>query len=67
MKIEDLYTLEEDIKKVLFDYIKENDMTISGLANEIGIHPYQLLRFMNRGKGINLCTITKIGAYARNL
>ena len=58
-----LSTIENDIKLSLVNHIKKNKTTPTTFAKEVGIHPYQMLRFVNRGKGLNLATLKKIGDY----
>ncbi len=61
LQIENLVTIEEDIRQALRDYLEKRNLAISTFAHEVGIHPYQLLRFLNRGYGIHFETLRRIG------
>lgn len=63
VRIKDLLTIEDDIRQALRDHIAKEKTSISTFAKEVGIHPYQLLRFLNRGYGIHFETLRTIASY----
>jgi hypothetical protein len=62
MKIEirDLLTIEDDIRQTLRDHIAKENTSITTFSKDVGIHPYQLLRFLNRGYGVHFETLRTI-------
>jgi predicted transcriptional regulator len=67
MKITDLATLEETVRETVRNYVAEHGLTATSFAKEVGIHPYQMCRFLKHGKGILFDTIQKIGEHVQRL
>jgi predicted transcriptional regulator len=63
MKITELATLEETVRETVQKYVDKQKLTATSFAKEVGIHPYQMCRFLKHGKGILFDTIEKIGQH----
>ena len=58
---EDLADLEKEIRRVITKHIKETNETPTGFAKKVGIHPKQMLRYINEGKNLLIETFVNIG------
>lgn len=58
--IKDLVYLDEAVRGVITDYIAETNDTPTGFAKKVGIHPVQMLRYVNDNKNLNFKTLKKI-------
>jgi predicted transcriptional regulator len=67
MKITELATLEETVRETVKKYVDKRGLTATSFAKEVGIHPYQMCRFLKHGKGILFDTIQKIGQHVIDL
>lgn len=67
MKITELATLEETVRETVKKYMDKRGLTATSFAKEVGIHPYQMCRFLKHGKGILFDTIQKIGQHVIDL
>ena len=56
-----LKNLVNDCRKIIKDYINENNMSVHGFAVMTGVHPNQMYMFLNMDRGLNLTTMQKIG------
>ena len=59
--VHDLRNLDIEVRKVIKKYIRENNLSPTGFAKEVGIHPLQMLRYINEGKNLRFDTLKKIG------
>lgn len=59
--VKDLKNLDREVRKVIVKHISKNKLTPTGYANAIGIHPLQMLRYINEGKNFRFATLLKIG------
>jgi len=60
-KVSDLKDLDEAIRKVILKHIAVKKTTPTGFAKEVGIHPLQMLRYVNEGKNFRFDTLKTIG------
>ena len=56
-----LKNLIPDCRKIINDYINENNMSVHGFAKMCSVHPNQMYLFLNADRGLNLTTMQKIG------
>jgi predicted transcriptional regulator len=59
--IKDLKDIDTAVRKVIVKHIKDINETPTGFAKQIGIHPVQMLRYINDGKNFRFDTLIKIG------
>lgn len=59
--IEDLKDLDIAVREVITKHIKDIGETPTGFAKSVGIHPLQMLRYVNEGKNFRFDTLLKIG------
>ena len=59
--IKDLVHLDKSVRKLIVDHIKATNDTPTGYAKKIGIHPLQMLRYVNDGKNFRFDTLKTIG------
>jgi predicted transcriptional regulator len=63
--IKDLKNLDKAVRKVILKHIKDVEETPTGFAKSVGIHPLQMLRYVNEGKNMRFDTLLKIGKKAK--
>jgi plasmid maintenance system antidote protein VapI len=63
--VKDLGTIDTDIRKLISDHIEETGSTPTTFANEVGIHPAQMLSLVNKNGGMRFDTLVKIGKNAK--
>lgn len=63
--INDLKDLDKAVRKVITKHLKETKETPTGFAKSVGIHPIQMLRYVNDGKNMRFDTMIKIGKKAK--
>jgi predicted XRE-type DNA-binding protein len=66
MKAQDLKQINSEIRRMVSEYIKTNNITLTEFARKSGIHQSHLSVFMNlpdSKKGFNSNTIEKIGKF----
>jgi len=63
--INDLKDLDKAVRKVITKHIKDTKDTPSGFAKKVGIHPFQMLRYVNEGKNLRFDTLLTIGKKAK--
>ena len=63
--IKDLQHLDKEVRRVITKHIKSIGETPSGFANSVGIHPLQMLRYVNDGKNFQIGTLVNIGKRAK--
>jgi len=63
--IQDLRNLDIEVRKVIKKHIREKKTTPTALAKEVGIHPLQMLRYINDGKNMRMDTLKTIGKNAK--
>jgi len=59
--VKDLKDLDKAVRKVIVKHIKDIKETPTGYAKIVGIHPLQMLRYINEGKNMRFDTLLKIG------
>jgi predicted transcriptional regulator len=59
--IKDLKDLDKAVRKVITKHLKETKETPTGFAKSVGIHPLQMLRYVNDGKNMRFDTFIQIG------
>ena len=59
--VSDLKNIDSEVRKVIVKHIAKNNMTPTGFAKEVGIHPLQVLRYINEGKNFRFDTLLTIG------
>ena len=63
--IKDLKYIDVSVREVIEKHLKETKKTPSGLAKEVGIHPLQMLRYINDKKNMRFDTLIRIGQRAK--
>tara|TARA_R110002126_G_scaffold93089_2_gene220727 strand:+ start:6844 stop:7068 length:225 start_codon:yes stop_codon:yes gene_type:complete len=63
--IKDLKDLDRAVRKVITKHIKDIKETPTGFAKIVGIHPLQMLRYINEGKNLRFDTLKQIGKKAK--
>ena len=63
--IKDLKDLDKAVRKVITKHLKETKETPTGFAKSVGIHPIQMLRYVNDGKNMRFDTMIQIGKKAK--
>lgn len=63
--INDLKDLDKAVRKVITKHLKETKETPTGFAKSVGIHPIQMLRYVNDGKNMRFDTMIQIGKKAK--
>tara|TARA_R110000751_G_scaffold51991_1_gene113553 strand:+ start:119 stop:328 length:210 start_codon:yes stop_codon:yes gene_type:complete len=63
--IQDLRNIDIAVREVIEKYLRDNDKTPSGFAKEVGIHPLQMLRYINLKKNMRFDTLIEIGRKAK--
>ena len=63
--IQDLRYLDGAVRKVIIKHLKEKKKTPTGFAKEVGIHPVQMLRYINENKNMRFDTLINIGKRAK--
>lgn len=64
--IKDLRNLDKEVRRVITKHIKDTNETPTGFAKKVGIHPKQMLRYINEGKNLLLETLVNIGKRVKN-
>ena len=64
-KIQDLRNLDKAVRKVIVKNLKDKKMTPTAFAREVGIHPLQMLRYINDDKNMRFDTFIRIGLKAK--
>ena len=59
--VKDLRNLDREVRKVILKHINKNKLTPTGYAKEVGIHPLQMLRYVNDKKNMRFDTLLRIG------
>jgi len=59
--IKDLKDLDKAVRKVITKHLKETKETPTGFAKKVGIHPIQMLRYVNENKNMRFDTLIQIG------
>ena len=59
--IKDLRHLDGAVRKVIVKHLNDNKKTSTGFAKEVGIHPVQMLRYINENKNMRFDTLINIG------
>jgi len=60
IEIQQLKHLSDDIREIIHEYCKTNEMSTNGFAVLTGVHPNQMYLFLNKQRGLNLTTIERI-------
>lgn len=63
--IKDLKDLDKAVRKVITKHLKETKETPTGFAKSVGIHPIQMLRYVNDNKNMRFDTLIHIGKKAK--
>ncbi len=64
--IKDLQYLDKEVRRVITKHIKDTNETPTGFAKKVGIHPKQMLRYINEGKNLLFETLVNIGKRVKN-
>jgi len=59
--IKDLRHLDKAVRKVIEKHLMDTNSTPTGFAKEVGIHPLQMLRYINDKKNFRFDTLIQIG------
>lgn len=63
--VKDLKDIDKAVRKVIEKHLKQTGNTPTGFAKEVGIHPLQMLRYINDGKNMRFDTLIQIGKKAK--
>jgi len=64
-KVQDLRHLDKAVRKVIETNLREKNQSPTSFAKEVGIHPLQMLRYINDKKNMRFDTLIKIGKKAK--
>jgi len=59
--IKDLRNLDKAVRNVIEKHLMSTGLTPTGFAKEMGIHPLQMLRYINDKKNFRFDTLIQIG------
>jgi predicted transcriptional regulator len=64
-KVQDLRHLDKAVRKVIEKNLKDKNQSPTAFAKEVGIHPLQMLRYINDKKNMRFDTLIQIGKKAK--
>jgi len=64
-KIQDLRNIDKAVRRVIEKHLEVTGKSPTAFAKEVGIHPLQMLRYVNQKKNFRFDTLMQIGKNAK--